>query len=106
MADTQPQPQPEREKPTVEPDGYSGDQDIDTAGTEADGESMTAMGAAARRDGAPHAPDPSYADAPENQRPPVGAHNPGSMHRHEDDAQARARSSDFHDVPDPGSHQQ
>lgn len=105
MGDTQPQAAPERDRHTVEPDGYSGDQDIDTAGTEADGESMTAAGTPARRRGFPPETDPSYADAPDNQRRPIGAHDPGSMHRREDDDEARARSNDFHDQPDPGPNQ-
>ena len=78
--------------------GNSGDQDIDTAGTEADAESPTAAGPAARRQGRAASPDASYADAPDNERPPVGPSDPASMHRREDDAEARARSSDFHDT--------
>src|SRR5215831_13864204 len=63
--------------PVSGPDGDSSDQDIDTAGTEADDQSMTAMGPAARPNGAPDPPYPSYGDAPENARPPIGAQDPG-----------------------------
>jgi len=80
------------------PDGYSGDQDIDTAGTEADDESATAAGPAARRRGQATPPDASYADAPDNEHKPIGPSDPGSMHRREDDDEARAHSSDFHDA--------
>ena len=78
--------------------GNSGDQDIDTAGTEADDESPTAAGPAARRRDRATTPDASFADAPENERRPIGPSDPASMHRREDDAEARARSSDFHDT--------
>jgi hypothetical protein len=103
--DRRPEPPQEQLNPVSGPDGDSSDQDIDTAGTEADDQSMTAMGPAARRSGAPHPPDPSYGDATENARRPIGAQDPSSMHRRENDAKAFANSSDVHDQPDPGSHQ-
>ena len=78
--------------------GNSGDQDIDTAGTEADDESPTAAGPSTRRRGRATAPDASFADAPDNEHRPIGPSDPGSMHRREDDAEAMARSSDFHDT--------
>ena len=84
--------------PVSGPDGDAGDQDIDTAGTEHDEESPTAAGPSARRPGRVVSPEGSYADAPDNERPPVGPSNPGSMHRREDDDKARAHSSDFHDT--------
>jgi hypothetical protein len=80
------------------PSGDSGDQDIDTAGTEHDDESPTAAGPAARSRGRATAPDASFADAPDNERRPIGPSDPGSMHRREDDDEARAKSSDFHDT--------
>jgi hypothetical protein len=84
--------------PVSGPDGDSGDQDIDTAGTEADDNSATATGPAARRKGQAEAPDANYADAPDNEHRPIGASDPGSMHRREDDDKAQAHSSDFHDT--------
>ena len=84
--------------PVSGPDGASGDQDIDTAGTEADVESPTGAGPAARRPGRASAPDASYADAEDNDRPPIGAQHPERMHRREDDDAAMAGSSDFHDT--------
>jgi hypothetical protein len=84
--------------PVSGPDGDSrGDQDIDTAGTEADVESPTAAGPSARKQGRAGSPDASFADATDNEHRPIGAHNPGSMHRREDDDEAIAHSSDFHD---------
>ena len=87
--------------PVSGPDGDSrdsGDQDIDTAGTEADDESPTAAGPSARRRGRGTAPDASFADAPDNEHRPIGPSDPASLHRREDDAEARAHSSDFHDT--------
>ena len=84
--------------PVSGPDGDSGDQDIDTAGTEHDDESATAAGPAARRRGQAAAPDAAYADAADNEHRPISPIDPGSMHRREDDAEARAHSSDFHDT--------
>jgi hypothetical protein len=78
--------------------GNSGDQDIDTAGTEADPESPTAAGPSARHRGRAESPDASFADAPDNQRRPIGAHDPASLHRREDDGEAMAHSSDFHET--------
>jgi hypothetical protein len=85
--------------PVSGPDGDSstGDQDIDTAGTEADVESPTAAGPSSRKPGRTTSPDASFADAPDNERTPIGAHDPGTMHRREDDDEAMAHSSDFHD---------
>ena len=92
--------------PVSGPDGHSGDQDIetgdqdiDTAGTEADAESPAGAAPAARKPGRASSPDASFADAADNERRPIGAHDPGSMHRREDDAEAMAHSSDFHDAP-------
>jgi hypothetical protein len=106
-----PNQQPSRAKPPVEnvppqhqldpvsgPDGDGGDQDIDTAGTEHDDESPTAMGPASRRGRRAATPDASLADAPDNEHRPIGAHDPGSLHRREDDAEAMAHSPDFHDA--------
>ena len=85
--------------PVSGPDGDSSDQDIDIAGTEADVESPSGAGPAARRPGRASAPDASFADAADNERRPIGAHDPGSMHRREDDAEAMANSPDFRDKP-------
>ena len=87
--------------PVSGPDGDStdhGDQDIATAGTEHDDESGTAAGPAARRRGRATAPDASFADAPGNEGRAIGPSDPASMHRREDDAEAMAHSSDFHDT--------
>ena len=84
--------------PVSGPDGDSGDQDIDTAGTEADVESPTGAGPAARAPGRASSPDASYADAEDNERPPIGTQHPERMHRREDDDAARAGSPDFHDT--------
>ena len=92
------QPPQKELDPVSGPDGDSGDQDIDTAGTEADDQSATATGPAARRKGRAEAPDARYADAPDNEHRPIGASDPASMHRREDDDEAQARSSDFHDT--------
>jgi hypothetical protein len=75
----------------------SGDQDIDTAGTEADDTSSTASGPSVRRQGRARSPDASFADAPDNERKPISPLDPASMHRREDDADAMAHSPDFHD---------
>ena len=94
--------------PVSGPDGDSGnsgdssDQDIDTAGTEADDSTGTASGPSTRRRGQATSPPASYADAPDNERPSIGPHDPASMHRHEDDAEAMAQSPDFHDAPAAG----
>lgn len=81
------------------PDGDSGDQDIDTAGTEADPDPMTSTGPSARKGGAPRAPDARMADAPGNENPPIGSHNPGSLHRREDDEEVRLNTPEFHNQP-------
>lgn len=94
---------PPEHDPMPGPDGNSGDQDIDTAGTEADAESPSGAGPAARRPGRANAPDASFADAPDNERRPIGAHDPGSMHRREDDDEAMAHSPDFHDTTPRGA---
>ena len=85
--------------PVSGPDGDAGDQDIDTAGTEADTDFPGATGPTTRQRGSGAAPDASFAHAPENDRRPIGAHDPASMHRHEDDDEARAHSPDFHGRP-------
>ena len=76
--------------------GATGDQDIDTAGTEADTEAPTA-----RAPRHAHAIAPPLrmrvARAPKSERRPIGAHDPASMHRREDDSEAMAHSPDFHD---------
>jgi hypothetical protein len=85
--------------PVSGPDGDSGnagDQDIDTAGTEHDEESPSATGPSSRRRGQAAPPDASFADAADNERRPIGAHDPASMHRREDDDEAMAHSPDFH----------
>lgn len=88
--------------PVSGPDGDSSDQDIDTAGTEADDSSTTAAGPAARGEGQAQSPEGRYADAPDNERRPIGALDPGSMHRREDDAEALKHSPDFRDAPPAG----
>jgi hypothetical protein len=48
------------------------------------------------------APDPSMAETADNEARPIGPHDPASMHRREDDAEAMASSPDFHDRPGSG----
>jgi hypothetical protein len=61
-----------------------------------------AIGPTVRDEHSPQPPDPSMADAPDNQGKPVGPHDPASMHRREDDDEAMASSPDFHDRPGSG----
>lgn len=49
-----------------------------------------AIGPTVRDDHSPQRPEPSLADAPDNQARPVGTHDPASMHRREDDRQPTA----------------
>jgi hypothetical protein len=83
--------------PPLPTDGAT-DQEVDTAGTEADEARATREG---RRDqdaavtGRPTAEEP-------DARSPV---DPGSMHRAEDDAAARAGSRDFSEQPDRATRQ-
>ncbi len=49
-------------------------------------------------------PQPPVGDAPDNDGPPLSPLNPGSMHRAEDDAAARATSPEFHERPADGSY--
>jgi hypothetical protein len=62
----------------------------------------TGMGPPMRDEHSPLPPEPSMADSPDNQGKPIGAHDPTTMHRREDDDQARAGSPDFHDRPGSG----
>ena len=62
----------------------------------------TAMGPPTRDGDWPQPPDPSMADAPDNQGRPIGAHDPATMHRREDDDRAGATSPDFRDRPGSG----
>jgi hypothetical protein len=76
------------------------DQDIDTAGTEADEEFRQ------RHEGEPiDEVDPTEAPAgaatPEFT-PTARGSEPRTLHRGEDDEAAMARSPEFHDVPDRG----
>src|SRR5262245_7749093 len=80
------------------PAAGSGDQDIDTAGTEAD--TMTALGPSARKR---HPAPGSLADAPGNEGKAIGPHDPATMHRAEDDVEHLAESPDFHDRPGSGA---
>ena len=112
-ARTNPSHKPATDEPEAVPPGTpnvgaggadAGDQDIDTAGTEADDE-PSPLPPPARRSGSPRRPDASMADAPENQAAPIGPHAPASLHRREDDDRARAVSPEFHDRPDNGPNQ-
>lgn len=77
----------------------NGDQDIDTAGTEADDEFRE------RHDGDPiAAPDVTkgpLGHAPEESNTPRGG-EPATLHRAEDDDKAKARSPEYHDRPGSG----
>jgi hypothetical protein len=76
------------------------DQDIDTAGTEADPE----FAPQARQPGDPTpAPATTEAALPERAPTPRGS-EPGTLHRAEDDEAARSRSPEFHDLPGSGKH--
>lgn len=93
------------------------DQDIDTAGTEADAEhrarlreldvephdpTATPLGAVpgSAADRSAHAGETGRGDAAGNEGPPRSPLTPERMHRAEDDARARARSRDFSEQPD------
>ena len=64
----------------------------------------TAIGPTVRTEDSPQPSDPALADAPDNHAKPIGPHDPASMHRREDDEQARAVSPDFTDRPGSGRH--
>lgn len=77
----------------------NGDQDIDTAGTEADDEFRD------RHDSEPIAtPDPTsgpLGTEPDESQTPRG-NEPATLHRGEDDDVAYARSPEYHDRPGSG----
>lgn len=89
------------------------DQDVDTAGTEADDghadrireHDVTLHDPTAEPVGA--LPDDGTrerrGDAPGNDGPPLSPLNPSAMHRAEDDTDARATSPDFSERPDRAS---
>jgi hypothetical protein len=81
----------------------AGDQDIDTAATNAYDEF------ASERGDVNESPDerPSRladGDAPDNDGKPIGLHDPSSMPRAEDDETVRRRSPEFHDRPGSGKY--
>lgn len=73
------------------------DQDVDTAGTDADDERAAREG---RRDD----PSADRARAAGDQQP-RSPNDPGTMHRAEDDAAAQAGSRDFSEQPDRATSQ-
>ena len=79
------------------------DQDIDTAGTEADDEFRE------RHDrDRPEGHDPTAGPLgipPDDENVPRGS-EPGTLHRAEDDEEAFERSPEFHDQPGSGRHSQ
>lgn len=101
---------------TSAPDGMT-DQDIDTAGTEADDghearirehgvelhdPTTTPLGAVrgSPADRTAHGNAPMRGDSPDHEGEPSSPLVPDSMHRAEDDARARATSPDFSERPD------
>ena len=80
-----------------------GDQDIDTAATDAYDEFASERGDATQTP-----PDPGVisgaGDAIDNDAAPIGLHDPSSMPRGEDDAAVRERSPEFHDRPGSGKY--
>lgn len=78
------------------------DQDIDTAGTEADPEFAPHHGTQPKGD-RPTATDDADTATPERDPTPRGS-EPGTLHRAEDDEAARSRSPEFHDEPGSGKH--
>ena len=78
------------------------DQDIDTAGTEADPEFAQRPGAQPNSDRT-RAKDPADTAMPELAPTPRGS-EPGTLHRAEDDEAAQSRSPEFHDEPGSGKH--
>ena len=83
----------------------AGDQDIDTAATNAYDEFASGRGdTAADRDASDHDAHthPNAGDAIDNDAPPIGLHDPASMPRGEDDPVVLDRSPEFHDRPGSG----
>jgi hypothetical protein len=80
-----------------------GDQDIDTAATDAYDEFASERG-----DHTHTPPDPQTTseagDAIDNDDTPIGLHDPSSMPRGEDDAAVHERSPEFHDRPGSGKY--
>jgi hypothetical protein len=80
-----------------------GDQDIDTAATNAYDEFASQRGDAVQ-EAAPVEPSAAAGDAADNDATPIGPHDPSSMPRAEDDPTVLGRSLEFHDRPGSGKH--
>jgi hypothetical protein len=82
-----------------------GDQDIDTAATNAYDEFASERGDAVQEP-TPTSSSSSAAagDAVDNDAPPIGLHDPSSMPRAEDDATVLERSPEFNDRPGSGKY--
>jgi hypothetical protein len=85
----------------------AGDQDIDTAATNAYDEFASERGDTATDRETPerdaHA-QTNVGDAIDNDAPPIGLHDPSSMPRGEDDPVVLDRSPEFHDRPGSGKY--
>ncbi len=81
-----------------------GDQDIDTAATDAYGELSSATGDDTQTSPDSGGTNAAAGHAVDNDDAPIGLHDPASMPRGEDDATVRERSPEFHDRPGSGKH--
>jgi hypothetical protein len=80
-----------------------GDQDIDTAATNAYDEFASERGDAIQEPTQAHS-TVATGDAIDNDDAPIGPHDPSSMPRAEDDAAVRERSPEFNDRPGSGKY--
>jgi hypothetical protein len=81
-----------------------GDQDIDTAATNAHDELASERGDTTQDAPAQAQSNPMVGDAIDNDADPIGLHNPASMPRGEDDPGVFERSPEFQDRPGSGKH--
>ena len=82
----------------------AGDQDIDTAATNAYDECASERGDCTDVPADSAAASAAAGDAVDNDDAPIGLHDPSSMPRGEDDAAVREHSPEFHDRPGSGKH--
>jgi hypothetical protein len=82
-----------------------GDQDIDTAATNAYDEFASERGDITQDEPAQAQSNPTVGgDAIDNDADPIGLHDPASMPRGEDDPVVLERSPEFHDRPGSGKY--
>jgi hypothetical protein len=96
-----------QERPVAPETVDHGDQDIDTAATNAYDEFASERGDSSTNQQPPQRD--TYArhdagDAVDNDAPPIGLHDPSSMPRWEDDPVVLERSPEFHDRPGSGKY--